>query len=112
MISQITRVWLARHVVDFRCGHEGLIAHAKKVGISIESGDGILFIARDKKKLKLLFADDNGIWVGYKKFYKKGLKINIQFFDSPNKSKLLKSELKMLLSGASYVAGNKIAPWP
>lgn len=112
MFSQIKRIWLARHIVDFRCSHDGLLAQANAVGIKIFDGDAILFIARDKKKLKLLFSDENGLWVAYKKFHQKGLKIRSNFLDNPTKIKLTKVELKMLLSGATYAAGGKPAPWP
>ena len=112
MLESIRKVWLARHKVDFRCSHEGLLAQANQVGIKIFSGHGILFIGRDKKKLKFLFADDNGLWVAYKKFHLKGLKIKLDFLDDPAKTKLTKAELKMLLSGASYSVGGKPAPWP
>lgn len=112
MLDGIRKIWLARHIVDFRCSHDGLLAQANKVGIEIFSGHGILFIGRDKKKLKLLFADENGLWVAYKKFHRQGLKIRLEFLGQPSKSKISKSELKMLLSGASYTAGGKPAPWP
>jgi len=112
LIEGIKKVWLARHRVDFRCGHEGLLAQAKLVGLDLEPGQAILFVAKDKRKLKLLFSDENGLWVAYKKFYVSGLKIHLEFFDDPAKSKLLKRELEMLLSGASYIVGGKPAPWP
>ena len=112
MLENIRKVWLARHAVDFRCGHEGLMAQASSVGLDIISGEGLLFIARDKKKLKLLFADENGLWVAYKKFSQKGLKLRLDFFENPEKSKLSKKQLLMLFSGASYEVGDSPAPWP
>lgn len=112
MIEGIKKIWLARHAVDFRCSHNGLLAQANQVGIQIFQGDALLFIGRDKKKIKLLFADENGLWVAYKKFHQKGLKLRLEFLESPLKTKLTKPELKMLLSGASYTSGGKPAPWP
>lgn len=112
MIDTISKIWLARHIVDFRCSHDGLLAHANRVGVKIFSGEAILFIGRDKKKLKLLFSDENGLWVAYKKFHQKGLKLRLEFLENPTKTKLTKAELKMLLSGASYISGGKPAPWP
>ena len=112
MFEGIQKVWLARHVVDFRCSHDGLMGQARRVGLKLYEGHAILFIGRDKKKLKLLFADENGVWVAYKKFHQKGLKIKLEFLQNAGKSKITKAELKMLLSGASYVIGGKPAPWP
>ena len=65
-VSSIRGIWLARYKVDFRKGPWGLLAEAYSLGLNPLEGDAVLFIGRDKRKIKIIYADPTGLWVSYK----------------------------------------------
>ena len=58
---QIKKVWLAKHKVDFRKQEFGLLAESYKLGIDPYKGDCIVFIGKGRRKIKILYADSNGL---------------------------------------------------
>ena len=57
MLSTLNRqrVWLAQHRVDFRKQHDGLLAEAYKMSLDPFLGDVIIFIGRNRRRIKLLW---------------------------------------------------------
>ena len=103
MISQcVKQVYIAQHKVDFRKGHQGLLAEAYNLGLRPLEGDAVIFISRDRSRIKVLFNDDNGLWIAYKLFYKGTHKTKFRFLDQPGCKQILRSELNLLLDGARY----------
>jgi len=112
LASKVKRVWLARFKVDFRCGHDGLLSEAYKARLQPFRGDALVFIGRDKRRIKILYADDNGLWVSYKRFNQGGLKYAFRFIVDADYKKISTSELALLLDGASYTVHKAKPPYP
>lgn len=106
--GKIRAIWLARYKVDFRKGHWSLLAEAYSLGLDPLQGDLILFISRDKRKLKLLYNDTTGIWLSHKLFYEKAMKSLVPFEDVPCKVSLSSAELAMLIEGSSFTVHKRL----
>ena len=101
-ITSIKRVCLVRHRVSFRNGHEGLLEIAYKLGLNPYDGDLLVFVGKDKKRIKLLFADDKGLSVWYKWLYKASLKKVFKFEADPAITSISQSEVALLMAGTNY----------
>jgi hypothetical protein len=108
-VGKIRATWLARYKVDFRKGHWTLLSEAYGLGLDPLQGDLILFISRDKRKLKLLYIDGTGIWLSHKLFFNGAMKSIVDFEDKPCKAAIGSAELAMLLEGASFTIHKRIA---
>ena len=53
-VAGIRNIWLARYRIDFRKGHWSLLAEAYSLGLNPLAGDALLFVARDKRKMKII----------------------------------------------------------
>lgn len=107
-VSSIRGIWLARYRIDFRKGPWGLLAEAYSLGLNPLEGDALLFIGRDKRKLKLIYADPTGLWVAYKVFHKSAMKTLLEFSDEKHKSSISAAELAMLLEGSAFVVHKRV----
>ena len=110
--SKVKRVFLGLHAVDFRKGHDGLLAESYKLGLNILSGDGILFFSRDRKKLKIIFSDDQGLGLSCKKLHRGQSKYKFQFLTDPKCKEISHGEMGLIFEGASFTVHQKIKPWP
>lgn len=111
MAPAIRSIWLARYRVDFRKGPWSLLAEAYSLGLNPMEGDAVLFIARDRRKLKLLYTDPTGLWVSYKVFHKSAMKSLIDFSETKSCDSLTAAELAMLLEGASFSVHKRVRAW-
>lgn len=109
--SRVKRIFLSLHAVDFRRGHDGLLAEAYQLGLDVLEGDGVLFISRDRRKLKVLFSDAEGLWLWCKKLHRGRNKYNFRFLDDPNCKEISHGEMGLIFEGASFTVHNKIEPW-
>ena len=94
-------MWLACHKVDFRKGHNGLLAECYKMGLDPFRGDVVIFLGRNKKRLKVLYADSTGLWVS-SKLLMKSMKTRLRFLVDPSCKEITESELGILIEGSSY----------
>lgn len=104
-----SRIWLAKHRVDFRRQHDGLLAEAYKMNLDPFSGDVVIFIGRHRRRIKVLYADETGIWVSAKRFTLEAMKTKLEFLLEPSCDSITQAELAMLLEGSSYTIGKKVA---
>jgi hypothetical protein len=104
-----SRIWLARHRVDFRRGHDGLLAEAYKMNLDPFSDDVVIFVGRNRRRIKVLYADRTGLWVSTKRFTLEAMKTKIEFLCDPACDSITEAELAMLLEGSSYTLGRKVA---
>lgn len=112
LTKQPSKLYLARHQVDFRKGHSGLLAETYNLGLDPYGGDGVVFISRDRRKVKLLMADNNGLWVLYKRFACGVIKTRLAFLDQPGCQSVSFPELAMLLDGARFQVSSRPSDWP
>ena len=102
MIGDNVRVWLATAPLDMRRGFDRLAEHVRTI-LSQDPLCGHLFVFgnRSKERLKILWWDDNGYCIYYKRI-EKG---TFQFPSSKEKSIALSSaQLLKLLSGCTITA--------
>ena len=110
-VAGIRNIWLARYRIDFRKGHWSLLAEAYSLGLNPLAGDALLFVARDKRKMKIIYSDPTGLWVSYKVFHQSALKTLIDFTSVPSKDSMSLAELGMLLEGAAFTVHKRIKPY-
>ena len=103
------RIWLARHRVDFRRQHDGLLAEAYKMNLDPFLGDVVIFVGRHRRTVKVLYADPTGLYLTWKKFTLESMKTKMEFLFEPSCDSITAAELAMLLEGSSYTIGKKVA---
>lgn len=105
------RIWLAHHRVDFRNGHSGLLAQCYKMGVDPFKGDLIIFIGRNRRRIKIIYADSTGLWVSAKLFSMEAMKTQFKFLQDPGCDLISSAELAMLIEGSSYSVKKRVAPF-
>lgn len=109
--SRRQRIWLARHRVDFRKAHNGLLAEAYKMNLDPFNGDVVIFIGRNRRRLKVLYADTTGMWISSKIFTLEAMKTRLQFLSEPSCQSITPAELAMLIEGTRYTVEKKVASY-
>jgi IS66 Orf2 like protein len=104
-----SRIWLARHRVDFRKQHDGLLAEAYKMKLDPFAGDVLIFIGRNRRSLKIIYADSTGMWVSAKKFTLEAMKTKFKFISEPDSLSITSAELAMLMEGSAYTLGKRVS---
>ena len=102
------RIWLARHRVDFRRQHDGLLAEAFGMNLDPFSGDVVIFVGKNRRSVKVLYADETGLWLSAKKFTMEAMKTKLEFLLTPSCQSITPAELAMLLEGSSYSLGKRV----
>jgi len=106
-----SRIWLAKHRVDFRNQHDGLLAEAYKMNLDPFRGDVVIFIGRHKRRIKVLYADATGLLVTAKRFTLESMKSKLDFLTEPSCDSITEAELAMLMEGSSYTIGKKVSKY-
>jgi hypothetical protein len=102
------RIWLAQHRVDFRNQHQGLLAESYKMCLDPFKGDVVIFIGKNRRRIKVLYADGTGLLVTSKVFTLEAMKTKLQFLSEPACKSITQAELEMLMEGASYTVESKV----
>jgi hypothetical protein len=110
--QRVKRIWIAQYRIDFRKSFDGLMAEAYRMGLKILEGDAVLFISRDKKRLKVLFSDRTGLLVCSKRFHDDRMSAAMELFDDPHCLEISEGELMLLIEGTSFTVHKKIEAWP
>ena len=106
-----SRIWLARHRVDFRKAHNGLLAEAYKMSLDPFKGDIVIFVGRNRRRIKVLYADRTGLWVSAKVFTLEAIKTTFQFLTDLSCEVIRESELALLLEGSRYTVEKRVAQY-
>lgn len=104
-----SKIWLARHKIDFRKGHSGLLSEAYKMSLDPFNGDIVIFIGRNRRRMKVLYADATGLWISSKLFTLEAMKTKLAFLLEPSCSSITSAELALLMEGASYTIEKRVA---
>ena len=102
------RIFLVNYVVDFRRHHDGLLAEAFKLNLDPFKGDVLIFISRRRRRIKVLYSDETGLWLSAKKFTVESMKTRFKFLIDPAWTKISQGELAMLLEGTAYKVEKKL----
>jgi hypothetical protein len=105
------RIWVAQHRVDFRKAHGGLLAEAYKMSLDPYNGDVVIFIGRNRRRIKVLHADQTGLWISSKLFTMEAMKTRFQFLLEPSCKVISQGELALLLEGSRYTIEKSIAAY-
>lgn len=96
-LSYKTPIWLYPVAVDFRKQIDGLVLLvADQLGLNPSSGELFIFRSRNAKKIKLLWYDDQGFWLCYKRLERGRLKFPRQ---TAEVFEINRDQLAWLLSG-------------
>lgn len=96
------------HRVDFRKSHDGLLAECYHMGLDPFAGDVVLFIGRCRRRMKLLFADDSGLWLAFKRFNAATMKTKFRFLSDPQVNRISMAELQMFFEGSAYTVDRRL----
>jgi hypothetical protein len=91
------RIFLVEHRVDFRLGHQGLLGVAYRLGLNPLQGNLLVFIGKNRRRIKVLFADQTGLWLSTKQFSGESIKTDSRFLLDPSCKEISQAELAMLL---------------
>ena len=103
-----SRIWLAQHRVDFRKQHQGLLAESYKMCLDPFKGDVVIFVGKNRRRIKVLFADATGLLVTAKVFTLEAMKTQLQFLTEPSCKSITRAELEMLIEGSKYTVEKKV----
>lgn len=106
--ARIRFVYVAIHRVDFRKSHDGLLAECYRMALDPFAGDVVLFVGRWRRRMKLVFADDTGLWIAFKKFNRESIKTRFRFLTDPEVKQISTGELQMFFEGCAYTIDRKI----
>lgn len=106
--ARLRFVHVAMHRVDFRKSHDGLLGECYAMGLDPFAGDVVLFIGRCRRRMKLLFADDSGLWVAFKRFNAETMKTRFRFLVDPSVNKISTAELQMFFEGSAYTVNRRL----
>ena len=71
-------------------------------------GDVVIFIGRNRRALKLLYADPTGLCLKWKKFTLEAMKTKLGFLAEPACESITTAELAMIMEGSAYTIGKKL----
>jgi IS66 Orf2 like protein len=100
---KIRRVCLIRHKVDFRKGHTGMLSEAYQMGLNPYEGDLIVYVGRNKNKIRILFADTTGIWLGQKIFHRGCVPRAFEFLEQREVTVISVKVVAKLLEGTKFL---------
>ena len=103
------RIWLAQHRVDFRKGHSGLLAEAYKMNLDPFANDVVIFIGRNRRRIKVLYADNTGLWISSKLFTTEAMKTKLKFLLEASCESITLAELGLLIEGSQYTIQKRVA---
>lgn len=105
------RVWLAQHRVDFRKQHQGLLAESYKMGLNPFDGDIVIFVGRNRRRIKVFYADPTGLLLTSKVFTVEAMKTQFSFLIEPVCKSITPGELSLLMEGSAYTIGKKVSEY-
>jgi len=111
MVGNIKRCFIALYYIDFRKGPHGLLSEAKKNNLEPYLGDLLIFISKDRKKIKGVIGSDTGLVMIYKIFSLGVLKTRFKFLNSSEVTSVTYAELCMLIEGSSYTIHSSAKKW-
>jgi hypothetical protein len=106
-----SRIWLALHRTDFRKAHNGLLAEAFKMSLDPYAGDVVIFIGKNRRRIKVLYSDQTGLWISSKIFTVEAMKTKFAFLSEPSSRSITQAELMMLIEGSRYTLERKVTPY-
>ena len=111
MMHGIRKIFLSLGRVDFRKGHDGLLAEARRLNVEPWHGEAIIFISRCRTRIKILYSDNTGLWLSYKRFELGTLKTKFRFLNDTLCNEITLAELSMLIEGNDFQIKKRAKTW-
>ena len=111
MISAIKTVFLVEHCVDLRKSFDGLLQEAELLDINVWNGNAAVFVSRNKRLIKVLWADRTGLRLSMKRFHRECARTKIHFLDERDAKEISEAELFLLLEGKDYEIKRGTREW-
>ena len=108
MLETIKEVFIAQHRVDFRRGVFGMRAEMIKMELDPYAGDCCVFIHPNHRQLRVLGGSSTGCWMLIKIFEAGALKKSFRFMQDPSFVQISKTELSLLIDGATLTSYSKV----
>lgn len=102
LLTQVRQIYIASHRVDFRKSYDGLLAECYHLGLNPFHGDAVLFIGRCRRRMKLIFGDQTGLWLASRRFNEESIKTQFKFLNDPKVEEISLAELQMFIEGTRY----------
>lgn len=99
---RVKAVYVSSQSVDFRKSHDGLLAECYRLGTDPFAGDMVVFIGRNRRRIKILFADATGLWLASKRFTDYAMKTSFKFLSDPTVTAITSGELQLMCDGVAY----------
>lgn len=106
--AKLRCIYVAMHKVDFRKSHDGLLAECYQMGLDPYAGDAVLFVGRCRRRMKLLFADNSGLWLAFKRFNSESMKTKFLFLGDPEIKHISMGELQLFFEGSAYTIDKRL----
>lgn len=75
------------------------------------AGDVVIFIGRNRRRVKVLHADPTGLWISSKLFTLEAMKTRFKFLSEPLCKKISHGELALLLEGSRYTIEKTVSQY-
>jgi hypothetical protein len=62
----------------------------------------VVFIGRNRRRIKILFADATGLWLASKRFTDYAMKTSFKFLSDPKVTAITSGELHLMCDGVAY----------
>lgn len=98
----VKRIHLATFPIDFRKQHQSLLGEVLSLGLDLWSGDAVVFLNKRKNSVKILLADNTGVWLLYKKMSRGSIATTIENWRNKGIKSISHSELMLILEGVQY----------
>lgn len=72
------------------------------------NGDIVIFIGKNRRRIKVLHADQTGMWISAKIFTMEAMKTNLKFLNEPSCKSITQADLAMLMEGSRYTVEKKV----
>jgi hypothetical protein len=106
--AKLRCIHVAMHRVDFRKAHDGLLSECYQMGLDPFAGDVVLFVGRCRRRMKLLFADESGLWLAFKRFNAETMRTRFRFLADPKVNQISMAELQMFFEGSAYTVDKRL----
>jgi hypothetical protein len=68
----------------------------------------VIFVGKNRRRIKVLYADNTGLLVTAKVFTLEAMKTELRFLAEPSCKSITQAELEMLIEGARYTVEKKV----
>jgi hypothetical protein len=111
MLYGITNVYIVDHCVDLRKSFDGLLSEAILLDVDVFNASAVVFVSRNKRLLKILWADKTGLRLSMKRFHKECARTKVRFLEDRCCREISNAELQLLIEGKEYEIKKATREW-